>query len=261
MTNQVKQFNFKGRFQGQTIHVVTFNGEPYFVAREIAHVLGYRWAANAIRDYVNNEDKTTVTLHLETKRGNPARTIINKSGLNSLIVNSTSPRATEFRQWAAQKLTPSIRKHNTHTANTKLEEALNRLNTVTRLATDLKNERERRLIAEQIVNELTPILTYYDKVLARKTPVTMTRIAEDYGLTYGDMNRKLSELGVIYKEGDAWLLCDKYQHEGWTLSKVVLKDKTDGTQKATIHTEWTQKGRLGLYGLLKKHNILPLIEY
>ena len=177
MTNKAKQFNFKGRFQGQTIHVVTFNGEPYFVAREIAHVLGYRWAANAIRDYVDNDDKATIDLRL-VKRGNPARVIINKSGLNSLIVNSTSPRAAEFRQWAAEKLTPSIRKHNTH-----LEEALKRLNTVTSLEMDLKNERERRLIAEQRVNELTPNPTYYDKVLAHKAPVTMTRIAEDYGVS------------------------------------------------------------------------------
>lgn len=260
MTNQVKQFNFKGHFKGQTIHIATVDGKPYFVAREVTKVLGYQWPANAVRDYVNNEDKATITLHLEIKRGNPARTIINKSGLNSLIANSTSPRAAEFRQWVAQKITPSIRKHNNRAANTKIEEALNRLNTVTRLATDLKNERERRLIAEQRVSELTPNLTYYDKILARKAPVTMARIAADYGLSYGAMNHKLSELGVIYKEGDTWLLCEKYQHEGWTLSKVVLKDKTDGTQKAIIHTEWTQKGRLGLYGLLKKHNILPLIE-
>lgn len=259
MTYKVKQFNFKGRFKGQTIHVVTFGGEPYFVAREVTKVLGYQWPGNAIRDYVNNEDKTNVALYFGIK-GNPARTIINKSGLNSLIANSTSPRAAEFRQWAAQKLTPSIRKHTTHAANKKLEEALNRLNTVTRLATDLKNERERRLIAEQRVNELTSNLTYYDKILAHEAPVTMARIAEDYGWSYGAMNRKLSELGVIYKEGDTWLLCDKYQHEGWTLSKVFSKDKTDGTQKAIIHTEWTQKGRLGLYELLKKHNILPLIE-
>lgn len=254
MTNQVKQFNFKGHFKGQTIHVVTFDGEPYFVAREVTKVLEYQWPANAIRDYVDNDDKATIDLHL-VKRGNPARTIINKSGLNSLIVNSTSPRATEFRQWAAEKLTPSIRKH-----NTKLEEALKKLNTVTRLAMDLKNERERRLIAEQRVNELTPNLTYYDKVLAHKAPVTMARIAKDYGLSCGAMNHKLSEIGVIYKEGDTWLLRDKYQHEGWTLSKVVLKDNTDGTQKAIIHTKWTQKGRLGLYELLKKHNILPLVE-
>lgn len=255
MTNKVKQFNCKGHFKGQTIHVVTFDGEPYFVAREITKVLGYQWPANALRDYVDNDDKATIDLHLENKRGNPARTIINKSGLNSLIANSTSPRAAEFKQWAAQKLTLSIRKHTTH-----LEETIKRLDTVTRLATDLKNERERRLIAEQRVNELTPNLTYYDKVLAHKAPVTMARIAKDYGLSCGAMNHKLSEIGVIYKEGGTWLLRDKYQHEGWTLSKVVLKDNTDGTQKAIIHTKWTQKGRLGLYGLLKNHNFLPLIE-
>lgn len=256
MTNKVKQFNFKGHFKGQTIHVVTYDGEPYFVAREVTKVLGYQWPANALRDYVDNDDKATVTLYLGNK-GNPARTIINKSGLNSLIVNSTSPRAAEFRQWAAQKITPSIRERTTK----RLEEALKRLNTVTSLAMDLKNERERRLIAEQRVNELTPNLTYYDKILAHKAPVTMARIAEDYGLSYGVMNCTLIELGVIYKEGGTWLLRGKYQHEGWTISKVVLKDKADGTQKAIMHTKWTQKGRLGLYGLLKKHNILPLIEY
>lgn len=250
MTNKVKQFNFKG----QTIHVVIADGEPYFVAREVTKVLGYQWPANALRDYVNNEDKATIDLRL-VKRGNPARTIINKSGLNSLIANSTSPRAAEFRQWAAKKLTPSIRKH-----NTKLEEALSRLNTVTSLTMDLKNERERRLIAEQRVNELTPNLTYYDKVLAHKEPVTMAQIAEDYGLSGWSMSKKLHELGVIYKVGGTWLLCDKYQHEGWTLSKVFLKDQTGGTQRAVTNTKWTQKGRLGLYELLKKHNILPLIE-
>lgn len=251
MINKAKQFSFKG----QTIHVVTINGEPCFVAREVTKVLGYPWPANALRDYVNNEDKTVVTLRLENKRGNPARTIINKSGLNSLIVNSTSPQAVEFTQWAAQKLTPSIRKHATH-----VEEALNRLSVVTRLSMDLKTERERRLIAEQRVNELTSNLTYYDKILAHKAPVITARIAADYGLSCGAMNHRLSELGVIYKEGDTWLLCDKYQHEGWTLSKVILKNKTDGTQKAIMHTKWTQKGRLGLYELLKKHNTYPLIE-
>lgn len=250
MTYQVKQFNFKG----QTIHVVTFGGEPYFVAREVTKVLGYQWPGNAIRDYVNNEDKTNVPLYFGIK-GNPAWTIINKSGLNSLIDNSTPPQAVEFRQWAAEKLTPPIRKHTTH-----VEEAPNRLNVAARLAKELKNERKRWLIAEQRVNELTPNLTYYDKILAHKKPVTTTRIAEDYGVSYWDMNHRLSELGVIYKEGDTWLLRDKYQHKGWTLSKVVLKDKIDGTQKVIMHTKWTQKGRLGLYELLKKHNTYPLIE-
>lgn len=251
MISKVKQFNFKG----QTIHVVTINGEPCFVAGEVTKILGYPRSINAVREYVNNEDKTVITLHIESKWGYPVRTIVNKSGLNSLIANSTSPQAAEFKEWAAQKLTPSIRKHATH-----VEETLKKLSVVTRLSMDLKTERERRLIAEQRVNELTSNLTYYDKILAHKAPVTTARIAEDYGLSYGAMNHRLRELGVIYKEGDTWLLRDKYQYKGWTLSKVVLKDKIDGTQKAIMHIKWTQKGRLGLYELLKKHNIYPLIE-
>lgn len=63
MTNRVNNF------KGQAIHAVIANGEPYFVAREVTKVLGYKWPANAVRDYVNNEDKTTITLHLGIKRG------------------------------------------------------------------------------------------------------------------------------------------------------------------------------------------------
>lgn len=74
------------------------------------------------------------------------------------------------------------------------------------------------------------------------------------------MNAKLHALGVIYKQGDQWLLYSKYQTTGWTSSKTILVDKTDGTQKAVMQTKWTQKGRLGLYELLKCHGLLPLIE-
>ncbi len=76
MTNRVKQFNFKG----QTIHVMTINGEPCFVAREVAKVLGYPWPANAVRDYVNNEDKANYTLHLENKGGTPSGPSLTSQG-------------------------------------------------------------------------------------------------------------------------------------------------------------------------------------
>ena len=114
--------------------------------------------------------------------------------------------------------------------------------------------------AEQRVNELTPKASYYDLVLQNKTLVTITQIAKDYGMSGQELNRKLHELGVIYKQGGIWLLYSKYQRTGWTQSETFMAPKADGTKKAVMHTKWTQKGRLGLYELLKQNGILPLIE-
>lgn len=142
----------------------------------------------------------------------------------------------------------------------KIEEVLTDPDTIIQLATQLKQEREGRLIAEQKVNELTPKATYYDKVLSDKSLVTITQIAKDYGMSGRAMNRKLHELKVIYKQGQTWLLYAKYQKTGWTHSETVMVPKKDGTEKAVLNTKWTQQGRLGLYELLKSNGIIPLIE-
>lgn len=142
----------------------------------------------------------------------------------------------------------------------KIEEVLTDPDTIIKLATQLKQEREGRLIAEQKVNELTPKATYYDKVLADKSLVPITVIAKDYGMSGRGMNQKLHELGVIYRQGRTWLLYAKYQKTGWTHSETIMVKKKDGSEKPVMYTKWTQKGRLGLYELLKQNDILPLIE-
>ena len=57
-----------------------------------------------------------------------------------------------------------------------------------------------------------------------------------------------------------WLIYSKYQHNGWTHSDTTLVKRKAGTKKAVLNTKWTQKGRLGIYEILKKHNIYPVIE-
>lgn len=56
------------------------------------------------------------------------------------------------------------------------------------------------------------------------------------------------------------MLYSKYQHNGWTHSDTTMVKRKDGTEKAVLNTKWTQKGRLGLYEVLKQHNIYPMIE-
>lgn len=133
-----------------------------------------------------------------------------------------------------------------------------------RLAADLADERDKerngRLIAEQQVGELQPKASYYDKVLANPSLVTISVIAKDYGMSARAMNKLLHDLKVQYKQGSTWLLYSKYQTTGWTHSDTTMVKRHDGTEKAVLNTKWTQKGRLGLYELLKDHGVLPLIE-
>lgn len=254
MENEIQSFNF----DNQKVRTLAINGQPYFVGKDVAEILGYKRTADAIRE--NVPDKFKGVGVLPTPGGKQRVTVISEAGLYKLAFKSHAKNAEKFTDWVASEVLPSIRKHGAYMTDEKIEEVLLNPDTIIKLATELKTERERRSIAEQRVNELTPKASYYDLVLSNKSLVTITQIAKDYGMSGQAMNHKLHDLGVIYKQGDTWLLYSKYQRTGWTHSETIMVTKSDGTQKAVMHTKWTQKGRLGLYELLKRHGILPLIE-
>ena len=245
-------------FKGQQVRTVTIDGEPYFVGKDVAEILGYANNRDALVKHVDDEDKQTS--QIATAGQKRSMTVINESGLYSLILGSKLPQAHDFKHLVTSEVLPTIRKHGAYMTPAKIEEVLTDPDTIIQLATQLKQEREGRFIAEQKVNELTPKATYYDKVLADKSLVIITQIAKDYGMSGRAMNRKLHELKVIYKQGQTWLLYAKYQKTGWTHSETVMVPKKDGTEKAVLNTKWTQQGRLGLYELLKSNDIIPLIE-
>lgn len=113
---------------------------------------------------------------------------------------------------------------------------------------------------DQLIGELKPKADYTDRILQSKGTVKINVIANDYGLTAIAMNKKLRELGVQYKQGKDWLLYSEHRGKGYTHSKTIHFFHKDGTPDTTMNMEWTQKGRLFLYDLLKKNGIIPTIE-
>lgn len=253
--NELQNFNF----EGNKVRTVLINDEPYFVGKDIADVLGYLNTRDALPKHVDEEDKNSVAIH-DGKKGNPNQVVINESGMYSLVLSSKLPNAKKFKRWVTNEVLPSIRKHGAYMTDEKIEEALLNPDTIINLATQLKNEREGRLIAEQQVKEFQPKVSYYDKVLSNDALMTISLIAKDYGMSGAGMNKLLHELGVQYRQGGTWLLYAKYQRTGWTHSETKMVSRKDGTEKAVLNTKWTQKGRLGLYELLKTNGYLPLIE-
>lgn len=241
-------------FEGSEVRTVIESGEPYFVGKDIADVLGYKRTADAIRQHVDEEDKLIRSFTDSGQSRN--MTIVNESGLYALIFGSKLPKAKEFKRWVTSEVLPSIRKHGTYMTAETIEKALTDPDTIIQLATTLKDEREQRLIAEQRVNELQPKATYYDLVLQNKSLISVSQIAKDYGKSAMWLNSKLHELGIQYKQGGTWLLYQNHADKGYTQSTTHVIDEG----KSRLFTKWTPKGRLFIYETLKAENILPLIE-
>ncbi|WP_050638449.1 phage antirepressor KilAC domain-containing protein [Candidatus Stoquefichus sp. SB1] len=115
-------------------------------------------------------------------------------------------------------------------------------------------------VKDQQISELKPKADYCDVILKSKSLVNIGQIAKDYGMSAQELNRRLYFLGVQYKQGGQWLLYSKYQDKGYTSSETIDIPKNNGTTIVKMNTKWTQKGRLFLYELLKREDILPMIE-
>lgn len=252
--NELQNFNF----EGNEVRTVLINDEPYFVGKDVATAIGYRNTKDAINKHVKSKYRRES--RFATPSGTQTMTVISEPGIYQLAGQSKLPTAEPFQDWIYEEVLPSIRKHGAYLTDEKIEEALLNPDTIINLATQLKNEREGRLIAEQQVKEFQPKVSYYDKVLSNDALMTISLIAKDYGMSGAGMNKLLHELGVQYRQGGTWLLYAKYQRTGWTHSETKMVPRKDGTEKAVLNTKWTQKGRLGLYELLKDNGYLPLIE-
>lgn len=177
-----------------------------------------------------------------------------------LAIKANNETAERFQAWVTEEVLPSIRKHGAYLTNDKIEEILLSPDTLIKVATELKNEREKNVLLTQQVSESRPKADYYDKIMQSKSLVTITQIAKDYGWSAKQMNDKLHSLGVQYKIGGQWVLYSKYQDKGYTFSTTVDITKRDGSSDVKMNTKWTQKGRVFIYNLLKVEDILPTIE-
>ena len=113
---------------------------------------------------------------------------------------------------------------------------------------------------KQLIGELKPKADYLDVILRNKSTMTVTAIAKDYGMSAKQFNKKLHDLGVQFKQSRQWFLYSQYQNCGYTHSKTTEITHKDGRKELRLNTEWTQKGRLFLYELLKKNDLVPVIE-
>lgn len=130
------------------------------------------------------------------------------------------------------------------------------------LAAQKTIEESKALIARQqlLIEEQKPKLDYLSMILGSDGSMTISSIADDYGMSGQKMNSLLSDLGVIWKCDGRWLLKSKYKDNNYTTSRSTLVKDLNGTNKTRQDTLWTQEGREFLYHLLKQNGIIPKVE-
>ena len=250
---EIEKMNEIFNFHGQEVRTMTIDDEPWFVGKDVADILGYSKARNAIALHVDEED--ALKQGILTGGGIQEMLLINESGLYSLILSSKLPQAKEFKKWVTSEVLPAIRKHGGYLTDSMIEQALLNPDTIIRLATDLKNEREKNSRLEIELEQAHEQARYLDLIIESKSAVVITQIAADYGMSAMKFNQLLNNLGIQHKVNNQWILYRKYMAKGYTDSKTI-----EISGRVRMQTVWTQKGRLFLYELLKKHGILPLIE-
>ena len=130
--------------------------------------------------------------------------------------------------------------------------------TVLALENKRLEEENVQLAAEN--QELKNDRNYLDLIMRSRALLTISQIAQDYGMSGKALNKKLAEMGIQYSINGQWILYAKYKDCGYVSSRSIDITRADGRPDVVLHTEWTQAGRKFLYEELKKEGILPMLE-
>lgn len=265
--NELQIFNY----QTNQIRTVLRNGEPWWIAKDVCEILDIR--TNSIRDILDNDEISTFNPNdntidigmdrvldqqtigknitfVEAGRGGKDLLIISESGLYSLVLKSRKPEAKSFKRWITHEVIPAIRKHGGYLTPAKIEEVLLNPDTIIRLATDLKAEREKRKQLETEIEDQKPKVLFADAVTSSKSSVLvgeLAKILKQNGIEIGQ-NRLfewLREEGYLCKSGENYNLPTQYSMELELMEiKKVTINNPDGSSRITRTPKITGKGQV-----------------
>ena len=254
MENKSEIMLFKHEEFGE-VRTLVIDGEPWFVGKDVTEILGYKDSVNALKSHVDAEDKKGWQITTPS-RGVQQATIINESGLYSLTLSSKLPSAKKFKRWVTSKILPSLRKYGAYFTPEALYQSLCKPENLIEILHALADEQKRNTDLSVENAQLSVKARYYDEILNSKNNVPVTQIAKDYGMSAIAFNKMLHEYGIQYPIRNSWVLYAEYANNGYTQSKTYKYAEN----KASMHTCWTQRGRLFLYEFLRERGVLPMCE-
>lgn len=215
-------------FNDQQVRTVVRDGEPWFVGKDVAIVLGYGNTKDALLSHIDEEDRAILQRSENATFEIPNRglTIINESGLYSLIVSSKLPTAKEFKRWVTSEVLPTIRKHGAYMDMDVIEKALTNPDFIIQMATTLKEEKQHRMEAEAKIAADEHKVDFYNAVGSTSATLTIERFAklvtEKLGIQTGRnrMFQWLRKNGFLQANNMPY---QRYINNGWFKTYEVIK--------------------------------------
>lgn len=199
--NQVQFFNF----EENPVRTIVIDGEPYFVGKDVADILGYKNGSRDVNVHVDEEDK--LRYRISTSGQSRAQIIINESGLYSLIIGSKLPSAKKFKRWVTSEVLPTIRKHGAYLTDEKAHDITHNPDSLADLLMQAGEQLKKK---DLIIKEMTPKAIFTDAVNASKTSVLigdLAKILKQNGIDIG-AQRLFSWLRnngfLIKRKGTEW---------------------------------------------------------
>lgn len=195
--NKLQIFNYNDK----QVRTVQKDGEPWFVLKDVCEVLGLG-SSHKVYDRLDEDERNQIPV-IDSIGRNQNTAIINESGLYNVILRSDKPEARPFRKWVTGEVLPAIRRHGAYMTPETIEAALLNPDTIIKIATELKSEREKRLTLEGKVAADRPKVLFADAVAASESTILIGELAKllkQNGIDIGQ-NRLFKRL-----RADGWLI-------------------------------------------------------
>lgn len=189
--NEVQLFNF----ESHEVRSLLLNNEPWFVGKDVAEALGYSKARNAIATHIDSEDKKDAPIQ-GTLGGVQEMTIINESGLYSLVLSSKLPSAKKFKRWVTSEVLPALRKTGQYQVKELSGQEL--------MAKALIEAQSVLAAKDKVIEEMKPKVVFADAVATSHTSILVGELAKILKQNGIEMGQKrlfawLREKGYLIK--------------------------------------------------------------
>ena len=230
------------KYENNDVRTVEMNGEPWFVGNDVAAALGYgkgKSLANAVTNHVDSEDKGVT--ELMTPGGKQNVTIINESGLYSLILSSKLPTAKQFKRWVTSEVLPSIRKNGGYIAGQEQLSPEELMAKALLVANKTLAERDARISELTVQNTIMlPKARYFDELISRNTLTNFRETAKELGISEKAFIRFLIDKKYIFRNQRGKLMPYADRSDGLFEVKECYNEKTNWSG---IQALVTPKGR------------------
>ena len=243
---------FNHEMFGSLRTVVLPDGQIGFVGKDVAIALGYTNPQKAIRDHVDDEDKT-VNESFTVNGTSPV--FISESGLYALILASKLPTAKKFKHWVTSEVLPQIRQTGGYIPVTREDDEKTILCKALNIyMSTVKRQKEEIADKDQQIDQLTPLADYADNVLLSSTCYTMTQVAKSLSMTVQELQHALHEKGIIYRSPSGmFMLYAPYLKRGLEAYRTSKSDcRPDRPLWTDTYLVWTERGKMFIHDLFAK---------